>query len=100
MTIEKIMANDLPVVAVFSANWCGPCKMFMPVYDEVRKDISDRYDFFKIDVDECEQLCNQLDISTVPAVIVFKRGTEVQRRVGAFPNADVFRRWIIGDSGE
>ena len=97
MTMEKILSSENPSVLVFSAKWCGPCKMFMPVFDEVRKDINDRYDFHKIDVDECEELCTELDITTVPAVIVFKHGTEQKRRVGAFPTADIFRRWILGE---
>jgi len=93
MTIEKIKSNDKPMILVFSATWCGPCKMFSPVFDEVATQMGE-YDFHKIDVDECEKLCEELEISTVPAVIIFKNGAEAKRRVGAFPSAPVFTKWI------
>ena len=65
----------------FYADWCGPCKMVSPIVDEIaeeRKDIT----VGKINVDECPNLAMKYQIISIPALIVFKDGTEHTRLIG------------------
>ncbi|MCL2846693.1 MAG: thioredoxin family protein [Firmicutes bacterium] len=78
----------------FSATWCGPCKLFAPIWNDVAAQLGDKFEFEKIDIDECEPLCEQHGIASVPTTILFHGGTEVKRRSGSFPNANAFIEWL------
>jgi len=83
-----------PVICVFSASWCGPCKMFAPTLEHVSKQLANQYTFAKIDIDECESLCNAQRIASVPTIILFKGSAETKRKSGAFPTPESFTTWI------
>lgn len=65
----------------FYTTWCGPCKMMAPVLEEVSKEISD-VAFLKIDVEDNMQAGADYGISTVPTLILFEDGVEVDRFSG------------------
>ena len=80
--------NDLiktKAVVDFYANWCGPCKMFAPVFEEVSLD-SD-INFVKVDVDNYPDIAREYGVMTIPTVILFENGSEVKRNIG-FMNKD------------
>jgi len=91
---EQIKSAESPVVAVFSAEWCGPCKMFAPIFEQVKSTYKDA-EFIKLNVDDCEDICLDLDVRSVPTIIRFKAGREVARKIGAFANATAFETWIV-----
>lgn len=71
------------VVAVdFFATWCMPCKMLSPVIEELAVDYADKAKIVKLDIDEAEKTAIKYDVNTVPTVIIFKDGKEVERSVG------------------
>ncbi len=84
---ELIASSSLPVFCDFWATWCGPCRMLAPVFEEV----SDKYDgqavFVKIDVDEedSEPAAIKYGITSIPNVIVFKSGRQVDNNLGFVP---------------
>lgn len=65
----------------FWAPWCGPCKMFGPVFEQVSKNIDD-IKFCKLNVDENTSICKKYGVMTIPTIILFKDGEEVKRNIG------------------
>ncbi len=84
---ELIASSDKPVFCDFWANWCGPCRMLAPVFEE----ISDKYEgqatFVKIDIDEedSESAAIKYGISSIPNVIAFKGGKPAANSLGFVP---------------
>ncbi|MGL5694632.1 MAG: thioredoxin [Peptostreptococcaceae bacterium] len=78
--------NKSGVVAVdFFATWCGPCKMLAPVYNALAEEMNDKAEFLKVDIDQSMELAQKFSITTVPTVVVFKNGKEMDRLVGFIP---------------
>ena len=88
--------GDKPLVAVFSAAWCGPCKMFSPVLDKAGDELGGKYNFAKVDVDESPKLAAEYEVMTVPTIVVIKGGAVVAKKSGAFPNVALLGKWIEG----
>lgn len=73
------------VVVDFFATWCGPCKMLAPVYSALSEEMAGNAEFLKVDIDESMDLARKFSITTVPTVVVFKDGKEMDRLVGFIP---------------
>lgn len=67
-------------VVDFSASWCGPCKMFAPVFEEVSKDYD--FNFVKLDVDKASDIAREYGVMSIPTIILFENGKEVKRFTG------------------
>ncbi len=76
---NKIRTSDKLVVMDFFATWCGPCKMLTPIFESLSKEMSDKVDFAKIDIDRSLELAQEYEIVSVPTMIIFKNGKEVQK---------------------
>ncbi len=70
------------VLVDFWASWCGPCKMLAPTIDEIENDYADRLSVCKVDVDECPELAARFNIYSIPTVLIFKDGEEVEHMIG------------------
>lgn len=79
---EKVLKSDKPVLVDLWAEWCGPCRMVGPVIDELADQYAGKVIIGKINVDEAPELATQYNIMSVPTVIMFKAGKEVERQVG------------------
>lgn len=79
---EKVLKSSLPVMVDFSAEWCGPCRMAAPIIDELSETYKDKILIGKIDVDASVQTAAKYGVQSIPTVIVFKDGREVERKVG------------------
>lgn len=69
------------VLVDFYANWCGPCKMLRPVLEEISESNSD-IKIVSVNVDEADNLAMSYGISSIPCVIKFKDGAEINRSIG------------------
>lgn len=88
--------KGLPVFVDFFADWCGPCKMAAPVVDKLAGEYEGKMIIAKLNVDEHNQIAAEHGVMSIPTVIVFKDGKEVDRTIG-FPGEDGYRKIIDGN---
>ena len=69
----------------FYAEWCGPCKMLAPVFQELAKDMDGTAKFVKVDVDNTQDIAARFQVSSIPTVAILKDGKEVDRIIGFMP---------------
>ena len=79
---ELVVNAQKKVLVDFWAPWCGPCRMVLPVVEEIAEEREDIL-VGKINVDEEPELANQFGVMTIPTLIVFENGQEAVRSVGA-----------------
>ena len=77
----EITKSDKPVLVDFWAVWCGPCQMMAPILHELEAEMPD-VQICKVNVDEQMDLARQFRVVSIPTLIIFKNGQEVQRMVG------------------
>lgn len=82
MKFSEIINDDTPVLIDFYADWCGPCKQFSPIIQEVKNEMGESIRVIKIDVDRNEALSRKLDIMSIPTVVIYKQGTMHWRASG------------------
>ena len=75
-------AGSKPVLVDFFAEWCGPCKMAAPVIEELAEEYADTAVVAKVDVDAQNALAAQYGVMSIPTVIAFVNGEEVERKIG------------------
>lgn len=80
---SEVLQADVPVLVDFWAPWCGPCQMVGPVIDELADEFQGKAKIGKVDVDKAAQVAGKLGIQSIPTVMVFNNGQEVERIVGA-----------------
>ena len=85
--------NDLPVVVDFWADWCAPCKMMAPAFAQVAREHGTRVRFGKLDTDAAPIIAQRYAIRSIPSLILFRGGAEIDRAVGALDAARL-RAWL------
>lgn len=80
---EIIVNSEIPVIVDFWAPWCGPCKMFAPIFTEVAKKYPLKAVFAKVNTEVEQTLGAKYSIKSIPTLIVYKNGVEVKRISGA-----------------
>ena len=78
----QVIKADKPVLVDFYAEWCGPCKMAAPIIDELADEYKDKAVIAKLNVDENQAVAGKFGVMSIPTVIMFKNGEEVDRKVG------------------
>lgn len=81
---ELVLNADKPVLVDFYADWCGPCKILSPTIEELAQDkkYSDKYYFYKVNVDAAFNISERYSIQYIPTIIIFKDGEEITRNSG------------------
>ena len=79
---EEVLNSDKPVLLDFWAPWCGPCRMVVPIIDEIAQERSD-IKVGKVNVDEQIELASQFRVMSIPTLVVLKNGEVVNQSMGA-----------------
>lgn len=89
----KVLQSNKPVMVDFYAEWCGPCKMAAPIIDQLAEEFSDTALIVKVDVDANNELAGKYGVMSIPTVIIFKNGQEIDRKIG-FPGEAGYRSML------
>ena len=88
---QEVILSDKPVLLDFWAPWCAPCRMVLPVVEEIAQERSD-IKVCKINIDEQPDLASRFRIMTIPTLMVMQGGEMVQKAVGALPKEQILER--------
>ena len=85
---NEVMNSDRKVLLDFWAPWCGPCRMVVPIVEEIARERSD-IKVGKINVDEQPELASQFGVMSIPTLVVMENGKIIQQISGARPKSAI-----------
>lgn len=88
---EVVLKSELPVLVDFWAEWCGPCKMLLPVIDKVAGELEGKALICKVNVDDQADLATQFRVMSIPTLLVFKDGQVANKSIGVISAAEVVK---------
>jgi len=88
----EVLKSELPVLVDFWADWCNPCKKLAPVIEEISTEYLGKVKVCKGDMNEANEVMSKLGISSLPAILIFRNGEVVSKKIGLRKKED-----IIGD---
>lgn len=87
-SFQKVLEEKtMPVLVDFYADWCGPCQMAAPIIEKLSDEYQGKAMLCKLNVDEARDVAMKYEVQSIPTVIIFKNGQEVDRQIG-FPGED------------
>lgn len=80
---QVVLKSDKPVIVDFTAEWCGPCRMVGPIVNELSEEYEGKAVITKLNVDNNPEITAKYGIKSIPTILFFKNGEEVDKQVGA-----------------
>ena len=88
---ENIISNNNITLIDFYADWCGPCKALSPIIDDIAKSET-HITVGKVNVEEERELATKFGVRSIPTMVIFKNGKEVNRLVGFLPKEEILAK--------
>ena len=85
----EVLNCDKPVLIDFNAAWCGPCKIMLPILEEIAA--TNKIKIVSIDIDDNDELVDKYQVSSIPCLVMLNEGKEVKRNVGMISKDDLER---------
>jgi len=82
---QEVINSELPVLVDCWAPWCQPCLMVSPIVEEVAGLYQEKVKFYKLNVDEAQEIAARYGIMSIPTLLIFKGGEVVDQIIGAVP---------------
>jgi len=90
-----VISASKPVLVDFWAEWCGPCRMIAPALEELSKELVDRVDIVKLNIDENPEAPGRYGVRGIPTMILFRNGAPAATKIGAEPKSRI-QAWLEG----
>lgn len=88
---STVLKSDKPVVVDFWAEWCGPCRMMAPRFEELANEFAGKMVFAKMDTDANLNVASRYGIQSIPTLLFFANGNIVESVIGVRPKEDLKR---------
>lgn len=86
---QEVLNSKVPVLVDFWAEWCGPCRMLLPIIEDLARSYSeDKIKIYKLNVDENPKIAAKYGIMAIPTIIIFKDGKPFEQITGVKPKSD------------
>jgi thioredoxin 1 len=90
---NDVLKSEIPVIVDFWAEWCGPCKLLLPVFEEISEKYKGKIKFVKINIDDSPEVPSKYGVRGIPNLIMFKNGKNIDSKVGAIPKNSL-EEWL------
>ncbi|MEK6922844.1 MAG: thioredoxin [Nanoarchaeota archaeon] len=90
---QKIIDKEKPTIIDFWAEWCTPCRILSPIFEELSNEIKTA-DFYKLNIEEEQELANKFEVMSIPTLVIMKNGKEIERIIG-FSNKGALKAKLL-----
>jgi len=90
---SEVLKSKVPVVIDLWAEWCGPCRMYSPIIEQVSEEYDKKVKFVKINIDENESLAQRYNVMSIPTTLLIEHGEVKTRNVGAV-SKEILKSWL------
>lgn len=90
---SEVLKSAIPVVVDVWAPWCGPCRLYGPIIEDVSKEYEGKIKFVKINADENNSTVSKFNVSSIPTTLLIEKGQLKAMSVGALPK-DMLKKWL------
>lgn len=88
-TFEQAIKSETPVLVDFWASWCPPCRALAPVLEQIENERGNKGEILKLNIDDYPDIAGKYSVASIPTLILFKNGEELDRMVGGRPKDDI-----------
>ena len=90
----EVLDSPVPVLVDFWAAWCGPCRVVAPIVDQLAAEYQGKLKVVKVDVDENQDVPMRYRVQSIPTLLLFKGGEDVERLIGAAPKQMIVSKML------